>query len=186
MNNGKRLLASFAAVATLGFSLFSGAARAQQESPPEQPPAPIVMPQVLTEKFDVLAHACTADQFNVGANATIAVRAADAAAAGKEVMVVGPDGHTSFKLNLTPEEHAALQTDLDDLWAAAAAEMNAATDLPNPAPPDFGFEQLKMALTDNLPAFQTKASHDLGIPVGISGFNYKIPVAGCPAPDAKP
>ncbi len=98
MNTGKRLLASFAAVATLGFSLFSAGARAQQQSPPEQAPAPVVMPQVLTEKFDVLAHACTADQFNVGANATIAVVASQAAAAGKESMVVGADGSVSFKL----------------------------------------------------------------------------------------
>jgi len=185
MSIGKRLTASFAAAAALGFAMaMSGCATTavHAQAQESQQPAVITLPPYLTEKFNTLAHACTADGMNVGANATIAVPSQDAAQAGKASMSISTDGKMTFALSLTDEERAALQRDLDDFWAATAAELNASTDLPNPAPDGFDYAKLRDALNDNLPAFKIRAQHDIGVPVTIAGFNYKIPQQGCPAP----
>jgi hypothetical protein len=187
MSIGKRLVGSFAAAAALalgmavtGCSTTAVHAQAQET----QQPAVITLPAYLTEKFNTLAHACTQDGMNVGANATIAVPSDAAAEAGKARMTITPDGKMTFALSLTDEERAALQRDLDDFWTATAAELNASTDLPNPAPEGFDHARLREALNDNLPAFKIRATHDLGVPVTIAGFNYKIPQPGCPATPA--
>lgn len=186
MGISKRLTASFAVAAALGLGLaISGcgttAVHAQAQSPQ---PTVITLPPYLTEKFNTLARACTQDGMNVGANATIAVPSQEAAQAGKASMTITPDGKMTFALSLTDEERAALQRDLDDFWAATAAELNAGTDLPNPSPEGFDYARLREALNNNLPSFRIRATHDLGVPVTIAGFNYKIPQQGCPAAPA--
>lgn len=187
MSTEKRLLALFAAAAALGLAMAatgcSTIVRAQTQQD-QQDPTVITLPPYLTEKFNTLAHACTKDGFNAGANATIAVPSQEAAQAGKASMTISTDGKMTFALSLSDDERAALQRDLDDFWAATAAELNASTDLPNPAPDGFDYAKLREALNDNLPAFRIRAMHDIGVPVTIAGFNYKIPQQGCPATPA--
>src|SRR5689334_10240150 len=104
MSIGKRLTASFAAAAALGFAMaMSGCATTavHAQAQESQQPTVITLPPYLTEKFNTLAHACTADGMNVGANATIAVPSQDAAQAGKASMTISTDGKMTFALSLT-------------------------------------------------------------------------------------